>query len=126
MFLNNEKMKSKFLLFFGIIMLVVGIIVKKTTTYDGIGLIFIFLGVLCKTIYIISKERSGEYKPGKELIFLVLGLLIFLSGLYLRASEQDLINANYLIVLGIMLKVFFIFRFIQIIRLTKAADKALN
>ena len=120
MFLNIQDMKSKLLLFAGIILLVVGIVIKKSSTYEATGLTLIFLGVFCKTVYIISKARSGEYKPGKEVIFLAVGLLLFLSGLYLRSTEQNLINANYLIIIGITLKVFFIFKFIMITRSVKS------
>jgi len=116
MTLDFEDMKSKFLLFFGIILLVVGVLVKNTSAYETSGLILIILGVVCKTIYIISKARSGEYRPGKELIFLAAGLLLFLSGLYLRSINQNLIDASYLIIMGIGLKVFFIIRFIQIVK----------
>lgn len=116
MFLKEENMKSKFLLFFGIILLIVGIVVKKASTYESVGLALIILGVICKSIYIVSKARSGEYKPGKELLFLTLGLMLFLSGLYLRSIEQEIINATYLVVAGIGLKIVFIIGFIQNVR----------
>ncbi len=67
-------MKSKVLLFIGIILLVVGIILKKTTQLDALGLASIITGVTFKTIYILAKVKSGEYRPGKELFFLVSGL----------------------------------------------------
>ena len=109
-------MKSKVLLFIGIILLVAGIILKKMTQMDALGLTSIIIGVTFKSIYILAKVRSGEYKPGKELIFLVAGLLFFLTGLYLRGNEQTLIKPIYLIVLGITLKITFIIRFIQIVQ----------
>ena len=112
-------MKSKSLLFVGILLLILGIVLRKTTPYEVIGLALIIIGVLCKTVYIISKSRSGEYVPGKELIFLGVGLLLFLSGLYLRSMEHNLVYPTYLIVTGIGLKLFFIIRFIQIVRLAK-------
>ena len=112
-------MKSKSLLFTGIILLVVGILLKKMTQMDVIGLAAIIIGVTCKSIYIISKARSGEYKPGTELFILAMGLLLFFTGLYLRGIEQNLIKPIYLIVLGITLKIIFIIKFIQIIRSNK-------
>ncbi len=112
-------MKSKSLLFIGIILLVVGILLKKMTQMDVIGLAAIIIGVTCKSIYIISKARSGEYKPGTELFILAMGLLLFFTGLYLRGIEQNLIKPIYLIVLGITLKIIFIIKFIQIIRSNK-------
>ena len=112
-------MKSKSLLFIGIILLVVGILLKKMTQMDAIGLASIIAGVTCKSIYIVTKARTGEYKPGKELVVLAVGLLLFFTGLYLRGIEQNLIKPIYLIVLGITLKIIFIIKFIQIIRSSK-------
>lgn len=109
-------MKSKFLLFTGIFLLVLGIVFRKITSLEVFGLFLIISGVLCKTIYIIAKAKSGEYKPGKELIFLFTGLLLFLSGLYLRSHPQNLINPLYLIITGLILKIIFVFRFIYLIR----------
>ena len=112
-------MKSKSLLFAGITLLVVGILLKKMTQMDVIGLAAIITGVAFKTIYIVSKVRNGEYKPGTELFILAVGLLLFFTGLYLRGIEQNLIKPIYLIVLGLTLKIIFIIKFIQIIRSNK-------
>jgi len=86
---------------------------------DILGLILIITGVTFKAIYIVAKVKSGEYKPGKELIFLILGLILFFTGLYLRNINQTLIKPFYLIVIGITLKIFFIIRFIQIVKSVK-------
>lgn len=109
-------MKSKVLLFIGIILLVAGIILKKITQMDILGLASIITGVIFKSIYILVKVKSGEYKPGKELIFLVVGLLFLFTGLYLQRIDQALIKPIYLIVFGISLKITFIIRFIQIVQ----------
>lgn len=106
-------MKSKKLLFVGIALLVIGILIRKLTQLEISGLILIITGVACKTIYIISKAQSGEYKPGNELFILAIGLLLFFTGLSLRGIEQPLIKPAYLIVLGVSLKVFFIIKFVQ-------------
>lgn len=116
-------MKSKGLLFTGILLLIAGVIIKKMTSLDSIGLTLILIGVLCKTVYIVAKVRSGEYQPGKELIFLGVGLVFFLSGLYMRTIDQNLIHPTYLIVLGISLKLVFIIRFIQIVRSSDVHNK---
>jgi len=118
-------MKSKALLFIGIFLLILGIVFRKMTPYEAIGLALIIIGVVCKTVYIISKARSGEYVPGRELIFLGVGLLLFLSGLYLRSLEQNLVDPTYLIVIGLGLKLFFIIRFIQIVRSAKVSRQTL-
>lgn len=104
-------MNSKWTLFVGIILLIAGIIIRKTTGLAVEGLVMIIVGVLFKTYYIISKAGSGEYKPGYELWFLFVGLAMFLTGLYIR-SHNPPFNPVYLIVPGISLKVVFIILFI--------------
>jgi hypothetical protein len=104
-------MKSKWSLFAGIILLIAGIIIRRTTGFAMEGLVMIIVGVLLKTYYIISKARSGEYKPGKELLFLFVGLGLFLAGLYLRSST-GFVYAPAMIITGIALKVIFIILFI--------------
>jgi hypothetical protein len=112
-------MKSKGLLFIGIILLVFGIVLKKSTQMDTLGLASIITGVTLKSIYILSKVRSGEYKPGREVIFLIVGLILFFTGLYLRNINQALIKPIYLIGVGITFKIIFIIRFIQIVKSKK-------
>ena len=104
-------MKSKGTLFTGIILLTAGIILRKTTGFTTEGLVLIIIGVLFKAYYIYSKARRGEYNPGYELVFLFVGLILFLSGLYLRSHEPPF-NPAFLIVPGISLKVVFIILFI--------------
>lgn len=115
-------MKSKWALFAGIVLLIIGIIIRKTTDLTSEGLMMIIVGVLFKTYYIVGKARSGEYQPGYELWFLFIGLAMFLSGLYLR-SHNPPFNPLLLIVPGITLKVIFIILFII---KTKNKTKELN
>jgi hypothetical protein len=109
-------MSSKILLFSGIVLLIIGIVLRKMTELEIIGLILIITGVTCKSTYIVLKAKSGEYKPGKELFILALGLLLFFTGLYLRGSEPSFINPLFLIISGLTLKIVFIVRFVQITR----------
>ena len=105
-------MKSKKLLFLGIALLIVGIVFRKLTDMTVLGLILILTGVTLKTIYIVAKAKSGEYKPGKELISLFLGLILFLTGLVLNAKNPGLFP-GLLIGTGLSLKVIFIIIFIK-------------
>ena len=114
-----KVLKLKKILLIGIILLVVGILLKKIFLMDVLGLILIIAGVTFKAIYILAKVKSGDYKPGKELVFLVVGLLFFFTGLYLQKIEQALVNPIYLIVFGLTLKVIFIIRFITIVKSDK-------
>ena len=112
-------MKLKIVLFIGIILLVLGILIKNLIHLDVLGFILIITGVAFKVFYILAKVKSGEYKPGKELIFLVIGLILFFTGLYLQNINQSHIKPIFLIVVGLTLKVIFIIRFIQIVRSEK-------
>jgi len=118
-------MARKSLLFVGIVLLVLGILIRKLTGLDVLGLLLIITGVICKTVYIVAKARSGEYQPGKELIFLGLGLLLFLSGLFLRKYDQNLFYPIYMIAVGLMLKIVFIIRFVQIVKKTGSSDSSI-
>ena len=106
---------SKPILYIGILLLLVGIAVRKMSSYPLIGLVMILAGVGLKTFYIIAAIRSGLYKPGKELWLLFVGLTLFLSGLYLRDTDF-VVDPRLLIVIGLILKVLFIIRFIQLVR----------
>lgn len=108
-------MISKPYLYIGIALLFIGILFRKATSYEGFGLFLILLGVILKTIYIVSGIKSGVYKPGGELYFLFVGLFCFLSGLYLRTVSSHF-YPYAMIVLGLLLKAIFIVRFIMITR----------
>ena len=109
-------MRSKSILFIGILLLVIGILIKRIADHDVLGIALIIVGVLCKSLYILNKVNTGEYKPGKEIIFLVIGLLLFFLGLNYTKTEQVFINPFYLIISGITLKIAFIVSFIKKIR----------
>ena len=109
-------MKPKYLLVTGIFFLSIGILFRALNLLEYPGLALIIIGVICKVIYIIVNIKNGEYKPGKELFYLILGLLLFFAGMYWVNSEQSILRPVYFIVSGITLKIVFIIRFIQIIR----------
>lgn len=106
-------MTKKPLLFIGILMLVIGIFIKNMTAFNVLGLILIITGVVLKTIYIVILGRSGLYKPGRELIVLAVGLILFLLGLYFKRTNPEQNFPFYLIVLGLSLKITFIVAFIK-------------
>ena len=114
-------MDSKAILFSGIASLVGGILLRRLTSFEGMGLFLILFGVMLKTMYIVTMARNGRYQPGLELIFLFTGLFIFLAGLYMRSLPDPFVNPVIPIVFGLLLKVVFIVRFIQV---TRSAGKA--
>ena len=104
-------MNKKWPLYAGILLLTAGIVLRKTTDIGMTALALIFSGVLLKTYYIISKVRNGEYSAGYELIFLIVGLGMFLTGLYFKNNGGGF-NPLLLIMPGIALKIAFIVIFI--------------
>ena len=106
-------MRSKSLLFTGIALLLAGILIKKLLLLNALGLALIIVGVACKTTYIVTKARYGEYKPGGELVILAIGLILFFSGLYFKTTPEAPVQPAYLMGTGIALKVVFIIKFIQ-------------
>ena len=108
-------MKLKWTLFTGIILLVTGILLGVITDLGYEPILFIIVGVSFKTYYVIGKARNGQYKPGYELIFLFAGLLMFLSGIYLRPQELGF-SPYFLVICGLIFKVVFVILFIINIR----------
>ena len=119
---NKNTMKTKWPLFLGIFLLILGILLRKALDFPLIGLAMILFGVGLKTYYILDKVRKGEYRPGSELWFLFIGLALFFFGLYLK-NKETAIEPLYLILTGIGLKIVFIIRFIRMTRTPHAASK---
>lgn len=105
-------MKSKWLLYFGLLFLTVGVVLKVSTDLHPIPLVLILTGVAFKVLYILSKAIRKEYKPGWELLFLFTGLVLFLSGVFLQKGEI-IENASFLKIPGISLKAMFVILFIR-------------
>jgi uncharacterized membrane protein (DUF485 family) len=109
-------MKGKWPLYIGLVLLSIGILLKYLTDLNPISTILIFTGVLFKIYYLINKIRGGSYTPGYEIVVLLIGLTLFLTGIYIR-SQGSPINPAYLMIPGITLKVAFIVLFIRKIRM---------
>jgi len=117
----NTQAAPKQILFVGIGLLVIGILVRKMTSFSLAGLMLILVGVGFKTFYILAAIRSGVYKPGRELWLLFVGLGLFLGGLYMRRTDF-VINPLYLILTGLTMKVLYVVRFIQLVRQSRQEE----
>lgn len=104
-------MNSKITLFIGILFLVAGIILKKTTELDFLAIGFMVLGVSIKVWYIVGKVKSGAYKPGYELGLVALGLVLLFTGIYFR-GDLPAFHTAFLMGAGITFKIAFIILFI--------------
>lgn len=112
-------MKTKWPLYLGIVLLTLGIVLKSMGKFDPYALIILLSGVAFKIGYIITKIITGEYHPGKEVILLMVGLTLFLTGVYFKAHPRELHHA-FLMVPGIALKLSFVLIFIFKLRKMKA------
>lgn len=99
---------QKILIYSGILLLVSGIVLRSAYELAIPGMVLIILGVSLKTIYILLKLRSGDYKPGVELIMLAAGLSLFFT-----AKQIDPPWSIIMKVSGIVLKVAFVVIFIR-------------
>ena len=104
-------MKNKWPLFLGIVLLMLGIVLGKTLNIEHLPLATILSGVAFKIYYIAQKIRSGEYRPGFEVLLLIVGLILFTGGIMLK-KNGIIEDASALKIVGISLKVSFIVMFI--------------
>ena len=118
------EMNLKWVLFTGILCLVTGIVLRKITDLDSHAIFLIILGLILKVYYIVHKIVTGEYKPGKEFIFLAVGLAFFMLGLYLKKVGSSF-NPQPLMFIGIFLKVIFVVLFIRKIRTARKLKQKL-
>lgn len=105
-------MKNKIFLFAGIAMLVAGIVLKPETNSPLWPYMLMTLGVGLKLYYVLQKILRGEYKPGYETLFLLSGLTLFFTGIYLRSVSHTVLPPMWFMVSGIALKTTFIVAFI--------------
>lgn len=111
--------RSKLVLYIGVILLTVGILLRIFTSYTYLPFVIIGSGSLCKIYYISKLISRGAYKFGYELLFLVVGLILFFTGMYLRSNYQSQIFLLFMGA-GLVLKSAFIILFIQKMRQRKS------
>lgn len=105
-------MNSKILLYSGIGILAIGIIVRYLSSYTNAGLALIVSGVLLKLIYISIAIIKGRYKPGKEFLLLIIGLLLLFLGLWHKLNVNTMVG-YWMVSVAVLLKVIFIILFIK-------------
>lgn len=105
-------MRKKWPIYIGILLLLLGILLKELTTLKILPVVFILAGVVFKVYYGILRIRNKEYKPGYEIGILLIGLLLFLFGIYLRTQGSGS-DPLLFILPGIILKVVFVVFFIR-------------
>ena len=100
-------MRRKYLIYAGIILLITGIVLSAMEIVSVLALLLIISGILLKLSYLIIDKLNRSYKPGYELLILLVGLGLFVMGKY---SEIDFISryATVFILAGISCKITFV------------------
>ncbi len=106
-------MNIKIPLITGLIFIIAGFTLKLLVNNPLYGNVVIVAGILCKLIFLIATLKAKAYKPGIEAVFLLAGLLIFLTGMTLRELTVSDCIGSVLLASGITLKVVFIMLFFQ-------------
>ena len=105
-------MNRKTRLFLGVVFLVSGVLLRIFSNIKIWPIVIIVIGASFKISYVISKIRSGEYKPGYEVFLLYTGLIMFFTGVFFRSHGRPF-NPAILMAPGIALKLSFIGIFIK-------------
>ena len=103
--------KQKWLIFLGLLLLSIGITLRYLTVFDLLSTIFIIIGIVLKLTFIIARMTKNNYRPGVELLVLLLGLGLFFSGIFFNSKGFE-IHSIVFKVTGISLKVLFVVLFI--------------
>ncbi|MGM0566722.1 MAG: hypothetical protein ACQESX_08215 [Bacteroidota bacterium] len=106
-------MNIKIPLITGLILIATGFILKMLGNNPLWGNMLIAAGIISKIIFLIITLRAKAYKPGIEAIFLLAGLLIFLTGMTLRELTASDCTGSVFLASGITLKLVFIMMFFQ-------------
>ncbi len=105
----------KWLLYTGLGLLMIGIVFNRLIEDAVWPVVLLLTGVGLKVVYISFKLIRNSYRPGIEMIFLITGVFIFFTGLYLSSPANTAIVSfpNVLRLTGVVFKTIFIILFIR-------------
>lgn len=105
---------SRYILLSGILLLSAGAFSRY---YGSPAAPFLFSsGGFCKISYIALAVKSGRYRPGKEIIFLLAGLALLAAGIASRHHAHYQVYSSALIIAAVVLKIIFAAGFIVKVR----------
>ena len=104
-------MKNYWPLITGLVLLGAGIYFRNYHPGYFWPVFIILFGLAFKFFYLIQKIKSAKYRPGIELLFLLMGLVLLLGGFYManQSGSVFIIRPSLLKFSGISLKVVFVF-----------------
>lgn len=113
--INTQKIRKKKNLYISLFFLNTGILLKIFTN-SPLSVYFLLFAAFFKLLLVREYIKKGIYKPGYELIFLSVGLFLFLFGLYAYSLPSFISSRWWLMIPGLVLKFAFLFVFISKIR----------
>lgn len=105
-------MKAKYILYLGILLLLVGILFRYFMSYANLGIGLVIGGVVLKLAYITYTIVKGQYQPRAEFFLLIGGLVFLFLGLWHKLNVSEMIGYA-MIAAAITLKLIFILLFIR-------------
>ncbi|GEM_PF-1279174 len=114
---------GRWILYAGIFFLSAG----GAARYSGAGFapVLFSIGGLCKITFIIILIKSGRYRPGYEVLFLISGLAILYSGIIIRHHPVYAGYSPYIITFAILSKLIFAATAVKKIRSDKTSEALL-
>lgn len=103
--------KEKYIHYTGILFILAGVVLRLIFPETILPLIMIIIGGTTKLAYIVVEIITKVYRPGKELLLLILGLTVFFSGIYLKHQAFEL--AWLIMGTGLLMKISFLVLFSQ-------------
>lgn len=108
---NNIIVNSKIIFRSALLPLWGGVILRFALPDTTFPIIMISIGGTLKLLYIASNIKDKSYVPGKEFGFLIGGLIIFFSGIFLKNSGSE--YGIPMMVVGLLSKILFIRLFMK-------------
>lgn len=113
-----EKMNAKYILYLGILLLLIGLFLRYLTPYTTFGVGLVFGGVILKLAYIGYTILRRQYQPKAEIFLLIGGLVFLFLGLWHKLNVSELVGYG-MIILAIALKSIFIILFVRKMKMRK-------
>ena len=95
----------------GVALLMLGVILRFTGVPASIFLVCMVSGILLKIYCIVILTRKNLYKPGPEMLLLLLGLTLFFSSMVMK--QLGIAPYFYFMITGLTLKLVFVILFIR-------------
>lgn len=115
-----KGVKNKVFLIAGIVMLIMGLILKIIEVPRYVFMLFFILGGGFKSVYLLNGFRSGTLAGRFFLGLLLFGLIMLFFSIVLRKKELYLMQANIMAITAILLKILSIVGMIKTAKIRKS------